>query len=204
MQDIRICFVGDSFVNGTGDETCLGWAGRLCAAAKTDNISVTYYNLGVRRNTSEDILQRWEQECALRLPDFCEGRMVLSCGVNDMLSEHDQLRVSPEDSRSNVRQILQQASAKYKTIMVGPAPVGDAALNSRIKTISAAYAQEASALGIPFIDVFSQLITDRQYLQDCNSSDGLHPRSDGYSAIAKVIAASGNWWFRQTSLTQQV
>ena len=32
-QDIRICFIGDSLVNGTGDEAALGWAGRLCACA---------------------------------------------------------------------------------------------------------------------------------------------------------------------------
>lgn len=30
-KDIRIFFVGDSFVNGTGDEEALGWAGRLGA-----------------------------------------------------------------------------------------------------------------------------------------------------------------------------
>jgi lysophospholipase L1-like esterase len=199
VNDIRICFVGDSFVNGTGDETYLGWVGRVCAASKSPDISLTCYNLGIRRNTSKDILQRWKLECALRLPDFCEGRVVLSCGVNDMLSEHDQLRVSPEDSRNNVRHILQQSSAKYKTIMVGPPPVGDAELNSRIKTISAAYAQEASALGIPFIDVFSPLVTDRQYLQESRNNDGLHPRSYGYSAIARIIGAANDWWFKQTA-----
>lgn len=26
---MRICFIGDSFVNGTGDDTCLGWVGRI-------------------------------------------------------------------------------------------------------------------------------------------------------------------------------
>ena len=25
---MRICFFGDSFVNGTGDDECLGWVGR--------------------------------------------------------------------------------------------------------------------------------------------------------------------------------
>jgi len=30
-KDIRICFIADSFVDGTGDETYPGWAGRLCA-----------------------------------------------------------------------------------------------------------------------------------------------------------------------------
>lgn len=57
-HDIRICFVGDSFVNGIGDERALGWAGRLCAAANARGVPVTYYNLGVRRNTSKDILLR--------------------------------------------------------------------------------------------------------------------------------------------------
>lgn len=200
-QDIRICFVGDSFVNGTGDETFLGWSGRLCTSAKSDDISLTYYNLGIRRNTSKDILQRWEQECTLRLPDFCEGRVVLSCGVNDVVIEEGQPRVAYEKSRKNVQIILQQASAKYKTIMVGPAPVGDAELNSRIKDISAAYAQEAGALGIPFIEVFSHLISDRQYLQESRENDGYHPRSYGYAAIANIIRSSANWWFGQAHNT---
>ena len=80
-QDIRICFIGDSLVNGTWDEAALGWAGRLCAMAHACDIPVTYYNLGIRRNTSKDILVRWESECTLRLPGFCDGRIVLSCGV---------------------------------------------------------------------------------------------------------------------------
>lgn len=32
-DDIRIGFIGDSLVNGTGDAMALGWAGRLCATA---------------------------------------------------------------------------------------------------------------------------------------------------------------------------
>ncbi len=32
-RDIRICFVGDSFVAGLGDETGLGWVGRVTTAA---------------------------------------------------------------------------------------------------------------------------------------------------------------------------
>jgi lysophospholipase L1-like esterase len=40
-NDIRICFVGDSFVNGTGDETALGWAGRLCAVSVAPHESRT-------------------------------------------------------------------------------------------------------------------------------------------------------------------
>ena len=68
-QDIRIRFVSDSFVNATGDEAALGWAGRLCATAQATGLSITYYNLEVRRNTSRDIRQHCEEECTQRLPE---------------------------------------------------------------------------------------------------------------------------------------
>jgi len=196
VQDIRICFLGDSFVNGTGDETYLGWTGRLCVAARTDKIAVTYYNLGVRRNTSLDILRRCEAECNIRLPESCDGRVVLCCGVNDMMFENGKIRVTNELSSKNVSQILQQTRAKYKTIMIGPAPVGDEDLNSRIQTISAAYAQEAELLSIPYIEVFSHLISDQKYIAESKKNDGFHPKSYGYSAIFKVIAESPQWWFK--------
>ena len=108
-QDIRICFIGDSLVNGTGDEAALGWAGRLCAMTNASDIPVTYYNLGIRRNTSKDILLRWESECTLRLPDFCDGRIVLSCGVNDTAIENGKVRVNFAESCANVRAILRGA-----------------------------------------------------------------------------------------------
>ena len=44
-KDLRICFVGDSFVNGTGDETKLGWTGRLCAALEANNPELRNYVL---------------------------------------------------------------------------------------------------------------------------------------------------------------
>jgi len=29
MEDVRVCYIGDSFVKGVGDQNKLGWAGRL-------------------------------------------------------------------------------------------------------------------------------------------------------------------------------
>jgi acyl-CoA thioesterase-1 len=191
-QDIRICFIGDSFVNGTGDENFLGWTGRLCIAANKNNFSLTAYNLGIRRNTSTDILARWEQEC-----ESCDGRVVLSCGVNDMVLEEGHTRVTAEVSLRNVKDILQQASAKYTTLLIGPPPSGNAELNHRIRNISASYAQLASSLSIPFIDIFSQLISDPTYLLENGNNDGYHPMSHGYTAITNIILASEHWWFKQ-------
>ena len=193
-QDIRICFVGDSFVNGTGDDTALGWAGRLCAAAGKNGIPVTYYNLGIRRNTSTDILLRWEHECALRLPSDCDGRVVISCGVNDTVMEEGKTRVHPEESCANINKILGGAM-KYKALMVGPPPVDDDNQNERIKTLSQLFAHQAEALGVPYIELFSALVSDETYKKEIANNDGSHPRSEGYAKIANIVGYSPKWWF---------
>jgi acyl-CoA thioesterase-1 len=86
-EDIRICFIGDSFVNGTGDDTALGWVGRVCAAARGRGVGLTAYSLGIRRDTSVDVLARCEREWSRRLPAGIDGRIVLSFGVNDTVIE---------------------------------------------------------------------------------------------------------------------
>ncbi|MBD2022353.1 hypothetical protein H6F43_19415 [Leptolyngbya sp. FACHB-36] len=68
LQDTRICFVGEPFVNGTGDRTFLGWTGQICAAAtQNDRHAITDYNLGVRRETSTELARRWQADVDYRL-----------------------------------------------------------------------------------------------------------------------------------------
>lgn len=198
-QDIRICFIGDSLVNGAGDSTALGWAGRLCASANAGGASVTYYNLGIRGNTSKDILLRWKNECTLRLPDSCDGRVVISCGVNDTVVVNGTLRMSPEESCANIREILRGAII-YKVLMVGPPPVEDNDQNKRINALSQSFAREAALLNVPYIDLFSALVVDERYKRDVSSNEvchpkGFHPTSKGYSKIAEIVSSSPSWWF---------
>ena len=93
---MRICFIGDSFVNGTGDPKYLGWTGRVCRAASGQRQDITYYNLGVRGETSADIETRWLSEISCRLPHYCDGRIVFSFGVNDTYFENGKTRVEVE------------------------------------------------------------------------------------------------------------
>ena len=197
-QDIRICFVGDSFVNGTGDETALGWAGRLCAAAQAKGRSITYYNFGIRRDTSRDILHRWEDECVRRLPASVDGRVVLSFGVNDTVVEHGAQRIATEESVGNARAILQGVRARYKVLLVGPPPIVEAAHNVRIQALPDAFANLARNLRLPYIPTFPFLLPNEQYQEEVRANDGTHPQSSGYAELAKIISASPQWWFSDT------
>jgi acyl-CoA thioesterase-1 len=192
-DDIRICFVGDSLVNGTGDETALGWSGRLCVAANQRR-QITYYNLGIRRETSADIRQRWQRECAPRLPEGCDARVVLSYGVNDTVLEGDAPRVEAGQSLANMRSIVGSAG-HYRMLMVGPPPVGDPEQNRRIARLSWAFAEEAKRLGIGYVELFTPLAVDTKYMREIGENDGAHPRSTGYARIAGIVGASPHWWF---------
>lgn len=83
IADLRVCFVGESFVAGVGDREHLGWVGRLAARTERAGQSLTAYNLGVRRETSDELLARCEAECRPRMPAGADARVVVSCGVND-------------------------------------------------------------------------------------------------------------------------
>ena len=134
-SDIRLCFVGDSFVNGTCDPDYLGWTGRVCIAARNTGYALTSYNLGVRRDTSTDIAVRWQDECLRRLPDSCDGRIVFSFGVNDTTVEDGVSRVSTEQSLINAREMLSTSLSLYPTLMVGPPPIADLDQNRRTQYV---------------------------------------------------------------------
>ncbi|WP_199671236.1 DUF459 domain-containing protein [Salinibius halmophilus] len=190
QKDIRICFIGDSFVAGVGDEQALGWSGRLCREANLASSQVTYYNLGIRRNTSVDVLNRWQAECEPRLPGSCDGRIVFSFGVNDTSIEDGQPRVAFDASVLAMQKVLTAAKA-YSPILVGPPAVANSAQNGRIELLSKAYKQAASEMSVPFIELYSHLSQDQAYQESVANFDGSHPRQAGYNKMASIIAESG-------------
>jgi lysophospholipase L1-like esterase len=192
-RDIRICFIGDSFVNGTGDEEKLGWAGRLCALSEHQHCQITYYNLGIRRNTSTDIKNRWAHECRARLPETSENHIVFSFGVNDTVIENNTQRVNKETSIENAKLMLSQASKSYKTLMIGPPPIDNPEQNIRIQTLDQAFQSVCKTLSIPYLSVINQLLAEPIWLKEVSSNDGAHPKSKGYSFLAHLIKSWEQW-----------
>lgn len=194
-NDIRICFIGDSYVQGTGDDECLGWTGRLCASARRAGHDITYYNLGVRRETSMDIARRWLAECEARLPPATENYVVFSFGANDASLVDGQQRVSEDDTIANLHAVLDNTRIRYRTLMVGPPPAADADHNARLARLSERMRDAAGQLGVPYVATLPALIDDRIWLDEVRDNDGAHPRAAGYARLARIVAASGAWWF---------
>ena len=191
---MRICFIGDSFVNGTGDDDCLGWTGRICSAARRRGRDITHYNLGIRRDTTADIAQRWEREARARLAPEHDGRLVFSFGVNDCVTEErGQPRVPEAASIINARELLGTAKAWLPTLMIGPPPTSDDELNWRVKHLSDRLGALCNELSVPFLSPWDRLLADDTWRRDVEAGDGAHPNSRGYTVLADLIMEWPPW-----------
>lgn len=197
MKDIRICFVGESFVNGTGDRTYLGWTGRVCQTAAQSGHTITYYNLGVRRETSTELAKRWQPEVLRRLPDGCEQKLVFSFGTNDTTLEGSHPRVELVNSISNACQILTLAKQHCPTLLISPPPIADQEQNQRTQVLCQHLASICQDLQIPYLDVFTPLSQSAIWMQEVVAGDGAHPDAAGYTEFAQLVDHWSAWnhWF---------
>lgn len=196
-NDTRICFLGESFVNGTGDRTQLGWTGRLCADLANRGCCVTHYNLGIRRETSLQLLDRWETEVSRRLSSHFDSRIVFCFGVNDTAWENGKPRVSQAESIANARQMLIAAKQKYPVLMISPLVVSDSEHNQRTNALSNQFAMVCADLEIPYFDAFTPLLQLQVWHQEVAAGDGAHPDAGGYAELAQLIQNWSGWsqWF---------
>jgi len=198
LNDIRIYFIGDSYINGTGDLGYLGWPGRACAASRSDENAITCYNLGIRGDTSTDVLQRWEREVEARRLIPHDGRVVFGFGANDCWIIDGKTRVDRADTIRNTEEILKRARSLFPTLMVGPPPGIDADEHSRRVEVSSLVGEIAGRVGVPYLEVIHALHDGGVWQSEAALGDRVHPADGGYSALAELVLAWPAWWFSET------
>ncbi|ERN39911.1 lysophospholipase L1 [Rubidibacter lacunae KORDI 51-2] len=194
-----VLFIGDSFVNGTGDPDYLGWTGRLCQRARHRGEALTAYNLGVRGDTSTDIRTRWEQEVNARVRTDLEIRLVFSFGTNDTMVQSDRPRVPPGASVENARAILTAARARFPVLMVGPPAIVDRGQNRRTAALSSEFAALCAELDIPYLDALTPTSRSPIWMGEVAAGDGAHPHAAGYEELAAVVARWPEWQLHTSS-----
>ncbi|NAZ76205.1 G-D-S-L family lipolytic protein [Kineococcus sp. T13] len=193
--DVRICFVGDSFVAGAGDAQHLGWAGRLAADSHTDGHPLTSYNLGVRRDTSSDVLARWRTECTPRLPAGCRAAVVFSFGVNDTTLEDGAPRTAPDASLANLHALLEQAhSTGWPVLVAGPPAIHDEEQNERTAAVDTAFARVCAQHQTPYVSVLPALRAHPVWRRQVREGDGAHPGAEGYQVLTALLLPTWQTW----------
>lgn len=197
LSDLRVCFVGDSLVAGVGDPDHLGWAGRVAARAHRAGQPLTAYNLGVRRDTSDDVLTRWRGECLPRFPAGCTSAIVVSFGVNDSMVEGGRRRVPADRSAANLRTLIDEVSTAGPMLVIGPVPIADETHNQRTAELNESFGRICGRAGIPYADVFEALYRNATWRNEMAMGDGAHPSDAGYAVLADLIWPVWSPWLGQ-------
>lgn len=187
-RDVALCFVGDSFTAGFGDPKALGWVGRVVARSQHPDVDLTAYNLGVRGQTSSDVVARWRGECAPRWAGRGERRLVVSAGRTDLAAGLTTARC-----RLNLANILDDAAGSgIAAFVVGLAPGLDAAENERIAGLAHAQADVCARRDVIYVDCFTPLVRHDQWQADLAAGpDGVHPGQAGYGLLAWLVLHQG-------------
>jgi acyl-CoA thioesterase-1 len=205
--------VGDAFTAGAGDETALGWVGRLAAREWARGHDVTAYNLGIRGDSTRDIRARWRSECERRLPPTASARLVFMFGGNDAKEVAGRgVEVPLEESVANARAIIAEARAWHPALWLSLIPMDDRVPyprllpgdpdvrfdNGRQAEYTRRYAEVARVLGVPFLDLHAPLLADPDWTgRLTQAGDGSNPAAEGYERIARLVEAWPPWraWF---------
>lgn len=195
-RDLRICFVGDSYVAGVGDPHHLGWTGRLAGGSARSGLPLTAYVLGVRRQTTADVADRWAAECRVRLAGGAwESRIALSTGVNDTTVEHGAPRLAPQRSVAALAGMLTGAAdAGWPLLVVGPPAVADDAQNERIADLDGRFGRVCADHGVPYVPVAAALTADPTWRAEVAAGDGAHPGAAGYAVLAELVRPHWERW----------
>jgi acyl-CoA thioesterase-1 len=185
---MRICFLGDSITNGTGDPEYLGWVGRVMQHERRQRPELTAYNLGIRRDRSDQVRARWRAEAEARLPPEHEGRVVFAFGANDAVQE-----IAPAATLGHAEAMLDEARQRWPVLLVGPAPLPEDTVRARVAALDKAFGALCARLDVPYCSVFDGLMETPVWLDEARGGDGAHPGAAGYRRFADIILANPAW-----------
>ncbi len=187
-RDVALVFLGASLVAGVGDPKGQGWVTRVVGRTQHPDLELTAYNLGVRGDTTTDLLDRWTSEVPRRWAGRTERRIVVSVGTDDILAG-----VSLARHRLNLANLLDDAASQgVGTFVVSPPPSDDDDVNGRLEVLVDAQADVCSRRGIPFVDCYGPLRQHDQWRTDLAASRVQHhPGQAGYGLIAWLVLHNG-------------
>lgn len=191
-RDVRVCVFGDSFVTGVGDPKALGWVGRVTARTPVSTgVELTTYSLGVRGETTEEVVVRMPVEAASRFARGDEHRVVVAVGVADAFH-------GIEPDRSTAALEFGLASISVPALVVGPPPVGTDSVQERVAGLDEAYGQLCARREVRYISTFAPLVRRAEW-QRARAADGIHPDQTGYGLLAYVVLHEG--WYDWLGVT---
>lgn len=154
--------------------------------------NITVVNLGIPGNTSQDVLDRFDNETAAR-NNFGEIGFVFLVGANDSKMRDGKEVTTPNQYLENLETLIEKARSYSERILFVeltpcvPGRITSASVftNERIVKYNKIINEVCSKNNIPTVPLFNDF-TEFLKTNDC-LPDGLHPNNDGYEFMASKI-----------------
>ena len=203
MRDINILVFGDSITYGAWDKEKGGWVNRLRLALENDdsNSYYTIFNLGISGDVTENIKDRFDNECKIRFNKNDNTIIIFSIGINDTQNVKDEDRVSLETFRNNIITLINSAKKYTDNILfIGLTKVDES------KVTPLPWDKEKSYLNTKIINFDKELKNiclennvDYLYIYDLleleELFDGLHPNNVGHQKICDKVKTKISKYF---------
>lgn len=182
---LRLCFVGDELIAGTGDPRAQGWVGRVLA--QIDN----YHDrmvaiLPVHHESTLALSLRWETECRQRFTPRTDNRLIVGLGVQDLREG-----ISLARARLNLAKILDAAAtARHAAFVVGPPPLPGVD-PGKLSEYSEAFHEVSRRRSVPYAETFEHLYQHEQWRSDVAASPSGLPGHVGYELITWLVMHYG-------------
>ena len=190
MTDLRVCFLGDSFTLGQGDDDGLGWVGRVHAAERGRGIDLTAYNLGVRGQTGAEIAARAPHEAGERLAGRGDRQAVVaSFGSNDIYQDRP-----VEETVSALEAVVSWARVEgFAAFAIGTPHAAEPELDALRALRNVNMEEAARHLGVPYLDIRERVSDWTAWHRGAMQGDGVPPGAEGSASVAAVFSQWGPW-----------
>ena len=189
-RDLRACFFGDSYVAGAGDDSGLGWVGRVTADARAAGADLTAYNLGVRGQIGPQIAWRAAAEMKARVAGGDAHALVAAFGSNDI----SRGLILWGSVRSAERLIDVAARFRATPFLLSPPRfLDDPARDAQAQRMSDALAALCMRRGVAWLDLRDEVSDWRTWWDEARAGDGAHPNGAGYALVADAVSAWQPW-----------
>ena len=191
----KILVFGDSITYGQRDLEMGGWVNRLRLALAHDSsiTSCHVFNMGISGQSTTEILERLERECAGRVLDDANNIIVIAAGINDTQILEGEIVNDEEAFMSNVRSLIEIAkSFTDKVIYLGLTPVDDSRTDpvywdrtrawksELVESYDTIISEICSDMGVRYVYVYDQI-------DAATNEDGLHPSEAGHIILAEIM-----------------
>jgi lysophospholipase L1-like esterase len=185
-MNYNLVVYGDEVVNGYGDDGYLGAIRRILRQEPDfHDLNLSLSELGIKGADSGALVDELSDHVKSRFKNDEQNRLIV------FMPNRDVDVISVSRSRLNLANIIDRLTvSNLRILVVGPPPrnLDD---NLDIQTLSKSLHDVCARRNVQYVDLFTPLEKDSQWIQTMMNSDGAYPDKVGYGLIAWLIMHQG-------------